>query len=526
MLCFSFPYHRNITQAQQAVNYTPPPSTTVSTSTSPTTASTPSLSRAAQSSTLPEQAPRSLAAPIAVVCVLALAIVLGMALWLYKRRNRVSPSTRPPPNFSIDDPATPLREPGHDRVGVGGEGSGGLSWWKKTIGKGKNGQDQRGNRSDPGKIDAWHYPFEYTPVSVDSSPGAGYPTGQPAQYLSPNGQGPGHYDPYLVGSMSRVTLHGEESDHEQRRRERQERRERRERRGLGSSETNLLAGRPSGETLRPSTSQGLHAQASHATLRYSPTPGSAPQQYAYNGVPPSYTPSNLQPGTGHSRSAAPSPTPGLFATPYVPPTTPTSHNRPGGHSPIPPSRHSPVPPGSLSPSPLPPSTSSQQHTYPQSPRAHAHTHTFEVQLSPTQYADLMNRYPEIRVRTRRHRRRDRDRDRDRDRASGDEGGVGEGRERRGRPRSWSVPAPPAPEDADAEEEDDTIDDGRPRNGPELTEKYRKRRRRRGTDADSRGKVLEAAGIVRERVVAGADSGRARALDGGVSLMGGPPPRVR
>ncbi|KAG8720827.1 hypothetical protein FRC09_008905 [Ceratobasidium sp. 395] len=532
----------DISRAQQAINYSPPSSTTNTiTTATPSTSSTPTP----QSTSLEPGQVKIPAAPIAVVCVLALLIVLGMALWLYKRRNRVSPSAKPPPGFSIDEPGTPSHESGHDRVGVGGSGSGGAGWmfWKKS-GSGGRGKEQ--SRSDPGKIDAWHYPFEYTPVSVDASPptGAGHPPAQATQYLTtPSPRGGPYYDPYVPGSTSRVTLH-DESDAEQRRRERRERRERRA--GRGSSETNLLAaaggsgGRVSGETVR-----GLHGQTSHTTLRYSPSPTP--------GGPPGYTPSH--------RTYPP----GLFGgtgTPYVPPSTPTSHGRPGGHSPIPPSRNSPIPPSRHSPippnphghspippstSPLPPSTSSNSHQYtlrPQSPtrtqqQQHpSQTHTFEVQLSPTQYADLRTRYPEIRVRTRRHRRRDRERD-----EGGD--GVGGGGERRGRPRSWSMPAaerpgPPSPDEQ--EEEDDGegggaggVDDGRPRNGPELAEKYnRRRRRRRGTDAVDVGvgvsvtrKDLSGV-VVRGRVDVGVvegGGGRPRAVDGGVSLMGGPP-RVR
>ncbi|KAG8716221.1 hypothetical protein FRC08_009732 [Ceratobasidium sp. 394] len=466
-----------------------------------------------------------------------------MALWLYRRRNRVSPSSRPPPGFSIDEAETPPHEAGQERVGVGG-----WTWWKKTIGK-KSGQDQ-GSRSDPGKIDAWHYPFEYTPVSANSSPGAGaYPPGQ-TQYVTANGHahGPGYYDPYVGASTSRVTLpapSGDDSDYELRRRERRERRERR--RGRNSSETNLLAGRVSADG---GLGAELRGQASHATLRYSPTPGASPGHHPGQppyGVPPGYSSSHLQAGPGHSRSHSGTPTPGLFGTitPYVPPTTPTSHtSRPGGHSPIPPSGHSPVPPSGHSPhpsghsplptghSPTPPSTAPNPQ-YPQSPRAHTHTHTFEVQLSPGQYAELRSRYPDIRVRTRRHRRRDRDRDRDRAR-SGDEGDEEDG-ERRGRPRSWSVPAPgpalPAAGPPSPEEDQDQLDDGRPRNGPELAEKYRRRRRRRGTDAEAAveagagvaGKSSEV-DVVRPRETR-ERRGRERALDGGISLMGGPP-RVR
>ncbi|KAG8710114.1 hypothetical protein FRC09_000300 [Ceratobasidium sp. 395] len=534
----------DISRAQQAINYSPPSSTTNAiTTATPSSSSTPT---AQQSNSLEPGQVKIPAAPIAVVCVLALLIVLGMALWLYKRRNRVSPSAKPPPGFSIDEPGTPSHESGHDRVGVGGNESGGPGWmfWKKS-GSGGRGKEQ--SRSDPGKIDAWHYPFEYTPVSVDASPptGAGHPPVQSTQYLTtPSPRGGPYYDPYVPGSTSRVTLH-DESDAEQRRRERRERRERRA--GRGSSETNLLAavgGRVSGETVR-----GLHGQTSHTTLRYSPSPTP--------GGPPGYTPSH--------RTYPP----GLFGgtgTPYVPPTTPT-HGRPGGHSPIPPSRNSPIPPSRHSPippnphghspippnphghspipsstSPLPPSTSSNSHQYtlrPQSPTRQQHpsqTHTFEVQLSPTQYADLRTRYPEIRVKTRRHRRRDRDRD------DGGEGGAGGGGgERRGRPRSWSMPAgerpgPPSPEDQEGEEDDGEggggVEDGRPRNGPELAEKYnRRRRRRRGTDAVDVGVGVGVS--VREKDLSGVfasgrldgGGGRPRAVDGGVSLMGGPP-RVR
>ncbi|QRV99311.1 hypothetical protein RhiJN_27330 [Ceratobasidium sp. AG-Ba] len=314
----------NITLAQSAANYTAPLSTTSSSSSAiPSVSASPRAPPSAPPSDARES--RFPAAPVAISCVVALLLVCAMATWLYKRRNRVSPSTRPTPDFVIDEPGSPVPASTlRDR-----EEESKSSWpWKKKS-KSKNGG------SDPGKVDP--FPFDYTPLAVDSlSP--------PSQYHQQHGHHGQYYDPYVVGSMSRLTLQQDESDAEQRRRERHEQRrhERRERRTRSSSETRPLQGgsygRVSGETVRPSTasgSGGLRPQASSATL----------------GVPPGYTSSPLlYPG---SRSLAGTPVPGSqppfgTVTPYLSPSTPipsSSTPRPGGRSPVPPPspRHSPNP---------------------------------------------------------------------------------------------------------------------------------------------------------------------------------------
>ncbi|QRW13811.1 hypothetical protein RhiLY_12810 [Ceratobasidium sp. AG-Ba] len=421
-----------------------------------------------------------------------------MATWLYKRRNRVSPSTRPTPDFVIDEPGSPVPASTlRDR-----EEESKSSWpWKKKS-KSKNGG------SDPGKVDP--FPFDYTPLAVDSlSP--------PSQYHQQHGHHGQYYDPYVVGSMSRLTLQQDESDAEQRRRERHEQRrhERRERRTRSSSETRPLQGgsygRVSGETVRPSTasgSGGLRPQASSATL----------------GVPPGYTSSPLlYPG---SRSLAGTPVPGSqppfgTVTPYLSPSTPipsSSTPRPGGRSPVPPPspRHSPNPRSGNSPVPPPghPPHVSSHLSPPPSGRPHNHTHTFEVQLSPEEYAELRRRYPELPVRRRKHRHRDRDQTLAPGQTRDDDPNEDD---RRGRRRSWSAPIPPV---------DPFDEDGRPRTGPELAEKYRPRaRRRRETDAGKHlaGEIVRVVQPERERRRTGEPP---RALDGGVSLLGGPPPTIR
>ncbi|KAH7333763.1 hypothetical protein B0J17DRAFT_136826 [Rhizoctonia solani] len=95
-----------------------------------------------------------------------------MAAWLYRRRNRVSPS-RPPPDFDLDGGASRglITQQEHTRPG--------WAWWRKIS---QGSQASRQSQSDPGKIDA--YQFDYEPLSgwVPSSGSGGSGHGQPGPY--------------------------------------------------------------------------------------------------------------------------------------------------------------------------------------------------------------------------------------------------------------------------------------------------------------------------------------------------------
>ncbi|KAF8597122.1 hypothetical protein BDV93DRAFT_38502 [Ceratobasidium sp. AG-I] len=504
----------NMSLAQQHANYTPsattapfnPSSTTSSPSTasSPTSTGAPTSSAPSASNSEPPPRTASNAAIIAIVSA-TLLIVVAMSFFLYRRhrqKHRISSSTPPPPGFLIDENTSP--DDTHDLDHFYAQG-GKWGWWKRWK-EARDEERRRKETSDPGKIDAWRYPFEYTPVSPEvACTCAECMASRPTTGLGMHGVGPGGsgsggsagagpnggaavaYDPYPGGS--RVTL-------------------------LIPDESR----RPSTETLLP------------GRVSNSPVPG------------PSHTRHSPIPGTSHARSYSnqntlfppPAQSPHQQLVPHTPPSyTSSRHLHSQNHPSVePPRTPAPIP---TSHSPLPPHAQHQhQHTLPHarsyqhlSPTTHvpSHTHTYELRLSPGELVDLP---PDIRARIRpRGRRRHRDREGRREgQGSGDGGGGGGEGSGSGRPRSLSVPVNIPTTDLDTEPEPEG-----PRNGPELREKYRGRR---NTDADDHRPQGARVSPVRDRretsggggVVRTGEGLDGRAVDGGISLMGGPPRRVR
>ncbi|CAE6421869.1 unnamed protein product [Rhizoctonia solani] len=511
----------NPSSAQLAVGITPSPSVTTSTSPSSSVTSTPTVVPPKQERDSPPYA------PIAICSALALVLLLGMAAWLYRRRNRVSPS-RPPPDFDLDGGASRglITQQEHTRPG--------WAWWRKIQGS----QSSRQSQSDPGKIDA--YQFDYEPLSgwVPSSGSSGSRNGQG------QGQGQGQYDPYRPRRNSDAHL----------------------------------APRASMDTL------GVRGQVSSATLGqyyhsgsrgHTPSPAyGSTHNLAYGRATPSPVP-------GHTSS------PQYTLPPGVQVNHPASF---AYGSPQPPTYGQSIPYtypyAQVQPVPSTSTTSPLSPQYVHSPTRTSHVQSPTrrgeqvlmipvSQMSPDQIQQLRSQFPDIRVRTKKRRpRHGRDVETDRedrvgasvDRGRG--GAVGDwerggpsgdwgrgdggdrGRARAGtdahpprpsesRPRSWSVPAHVETEDEEW--------DGRPRNGVELREKYERRRTSRdrvvvisvggggGGTRPVSGEVRPGSGGARPvSGEVGYESGtgrrtsrirgpRERARDAGVRLMGGPPP---
>ncbi|CUA71330.1 hypothetical protein RSOLAG22IIIB_09513 [Rhizoctonia solani] len=475
----------NQSSAQLAVGITPTSILSNSITATPTPSSSPSPS---PTPSLPPQHNRTLPyAPIAVCSVFGLVLLLGMTAWLCRRRNRISSSSRPPLDFDIDRASSGLI-PKHETARPK------WVWWKKS------GSDRR-YESDPGKIDAWRYPFEYEPVSTGS-------TGSTA-----SGRGTGFYDPYRPQSYP----HQPQPHHLAPR---------------SSMDTLAVRNQPNSRNRTPTSGSTQNLRATP-----SPVPGTTPVQ-TYTALPQGVSSSSY--GYGQP------PTYGQ-AIPYTYP-----YGQPHPH---------PVPSSSAG-SPMSP-----QYNHMQSPsqvlHSHSHSHSHPAQpgpsrrgdqvlmipidqMSPDQIEQLRLQFPDLRIKQKKRRRRrhgdpetDREHERDTSRARARANTDANANVQRARPRSWSVPAQVQVETGAGEEEEW---DGRPRNGVELREKYERRRASREVVVVSVGVGASAVRVeAREEERRGArderrnsqvrgprerDRGRERthARDGGVSLMGGPPPR--
>ncbi|CAE6435343.1 unnamed protein product [Rhizoctonia solani] len=142
------------------------------TSSSPTPSTTPSPTLTVQPTYTPKPTNPPYA-PIAVCSVIALGLLLGMAAWFYRRRNRVAPASRPPPDFEIDGAGLPTHSQSphlaHFAYSSSLDHPRPASWtWWKSLGRSQT----RHPTSDPSKIDAWRYPFDYEPVSTGPSSGS------------------------------------------------------------------------------------------------------------------------------------------------------------------------------------------------------------------------------------------------------------------------------------------------------------------------------------------------------------------
>ncbi|EUC59353.1 transmembrane protein, putative [Rhizoctonia solani AG-3 Rhs1AP] len=457
-------------------------------------------------------------AVIAICSVLGLLSLLGMTAWLYRRRNRISPS-RPPADFEIDGGATSgLISNTPDRPS--------WSWWRPTTDK------KRAN--DPGKIDAWRYPFEYEPVSTGNS-----------------GPGNGYYDSHrrlLVprSSMDTLAMQNQSRNHTPTL-------------GYSGSTHNLTTTPVQTYTTLPHgyaqpTSGPGYAQPMNGPGYAQPLNGSGYTQPVNGGYAQPRTYGHTVPYTYPYTQSASSP----LSPQYVSPTRTYGHVQSPTHIQSPSHMQSPshIQSSHMQPSPIHPPTHihppshTLQPTHPtrpthmaQSPiqgpgssRSRGQVVMIPVdQMSAGQIEQLRSQFPDLRIKHKRRRRRrgepetdhegrerrerrtgtghERGRtDTDLERRTGTGTGTGTGAD--SRPRSWSVPA-------------QVEWDGRPRNGVELREKYE--RRTSGVVMISVGadgvKVRDA----REESGRDASNGRrerARARDAGVSLMGGPPPPIR
>ncbi|CAE7085299.1 unnamed protein product, partial [Rhizoctonia solani] len=442
----------NLTSAQLAVGITPTSSAT--TNTSSPTPSPPNPP--------PKRPPYVV---IAVSATLALFLLIGMAVWLYRRRNRISSSPRPP-DFEIDGGPSSGLLPKADATPPS------WKWWRKSSPQPK---------SDPGKIDAWRYPFDYEPVSTGPSTRSGG-----------SGRGTGLYDPYH------------------------------------------LAPRASMDTL------GMRAQVSSGTLGYSsstqnlratpsPVPGTTPVQAHTTlpafGQPPNYTYGQTVSYTYPYAQPVPSSSAGSPMSPHYVQSQVQSPSMVYGHV--------------QSPTHVQGSHGAQPtqaaHFVQGSSRGREQVVMIPIeQMSPDQIEQLRLQFPDLRIRQKKRRpRRRQDAETDHERYErarthhGERRGADHERTRkdhertrtdhertrtdhertraeyrdrvdppRTRPRSWSVPV-------QVETEDDEWD-GRPRNGVELREKYEGRRR-------SRDRVVVSVGI--------GGSGAVRIEGGGVRVEG-------
>ncbi|KAJ1300556.1 hypothetical protein OPQ81_002210 [Rhizoctonia solani] len=467
----------NQSSAQLAVGITSSSTTGSSTSSAPSTTASATTS---PNQSKPNHPPYT---PIAVCSALAVLLLLGMAAWLYRRRNRISPSSRPPPDFEIDGgPSSGLLPQENPRRPT-------WTWWRKRT------SSSRQSVSDPGKIDAWRYPFDYEPVSTAHSSGSA---------TSGRGQ---YYDPHRPRRNSDVLY------------------------------------RNSMDTL------GLRGQASNATLGQNyPTPGysSSSQNLVYGRATPSPVPGHMTPIQTYTTLPQQGVNHPSFTYTQQPPTYTYTY---------PYAQPQPVPSTSTT-SPLSP-----QHI--QSPsRTAAHRRGDQMviiptdQMSPAQIEQLRQQFPDLRIKRKKPRRREGQADTRRghgvetdreDRAQGQ--GRERGRARAStdaemlqpvgmtRTRSMSVPA---------QVETDEEWDGRPRNAVELREKYERRREPVVTITVEGGGGGAGGGggggggpARRESVTVRTGAGvtirpasgdgkrnsrsRGRAQDGGVRLMGGPPP---
>ncbi|KAB5587935.1 hypothetical protein CTheo_8623 [Ceratobasidium theobromae] len=446
--------------------------------------------------------------PATISSVLAFFLLLGMGVWLYRRRNRISSLSRPPPDFEIDGATSGLLP----------KGSSGRpkswAWWSNKLGRSRS----RRNNNDPSKIDAWRYPFEYTPVSIGSSNSGSGRVGQPAAYYSP-------YNPpddqHLRPRPSVDTIRAQGSNGTPRQHHSSTPTPR-------YSATSLAPGQGFTGPIPPQAvgfASPVMRSASPAPSRYTPTPG------------PGLVSGNATPNLTNQRSAQ------FISQQPIPPGYTSAAT---SYPPLQPPHHYPYT-GASAP------TTPPQHVFSLSPQIRPQTHLVELQLLPEEYERLRSLYPEMHVRTRRRRQRDGD-----GAESGSEteavrerpglgAGAGAGtRARAGRPRSWSMPVVPvdgplAPVGSRQEDERDR----RPRNGVELREKYARGRRRRGTDCEAlesggqrdsaaansgAGATASGRSTTPSGVVASGGGGRTRdweprrAIDGGISLMGGPPRR--
>ncbi|CAE6457193.1 unnamed protein product [Rhizoctonia solani] len=438
-------------------------------------------------------------AAIAVCSVIALIFLLGMAAWLYRRRNRISP-TRPSPDFEIDGGATSgLISNGRHPISptslahLHSEPSRpSWAWWRPTAHKKRE--------NDPGKIDAWRYPFDYEPVSTGSSgPGNGYYSSR--RHLVPRSSA----DTLAMQNQSRNHTPIPGSTH-----------------NLATTPVQTYTAPPHGY-VQPVSGAG------YAPLNSSGY-GSGYTQ------PPTY--GQTVPYTYPYAQSAGSP----LSPQYVSPTRTFGHVQSPNHI------HSPT---HMQPTHIQPPSHALQPIQPPLQGSSQQVVMIPVdQMSASQIEQLRSQFPDLRIKHKRRRRRrgepETDHEgagHDRGRTHHERGRTGTGHERTDqerrtgagpdtRPRSWSVPA-------------QVEWDGRPRNGVELREKYERRtsgvvvisvgaggvkvreggegsRVREGSRGREESRARDESGRDERNSRVREQRERARARDAGVSLMGGPP----
>ncbi|QRW26255.1 hypothetical protein RhiXN_11916 [Rhizoctonia solani] len=425
----------NVSSAQLAVGTIPTSSSTAfpSTSTSAYISTVSTTSSTGHSERSKEHPPY---VPIVICSVLALLLLVGMATWLYRRRNKVSPSSRAPPGYDIDGGAMSTENEEH---------LGRWGWWSRKMGR----DSSRKSQSNPDKIDAWLYPLDYEPLSTGPSSGSG-------------GSGYGqYYDPYVQRSRRNSDVHLAH---------------------CSSIDTVNIRNQPSAGNLgqhyhshsRNLTPTPGHSASTRTLATPSPVPGHRTRtpNHVHSNLPPQeYV---LPPGLGvdHVRTLAyGSPQPPTYGQtvpytyPYVQPQPMPSATTTSPRSP----QHV-----------WPPTHTHRTHQSQQSPMAHPRRSDQMLmipvsQMTPDQIEQLRLQFSDVRVRKKKRRRRREGQDaqtdqedRGRPRAGTDAGQfraheVGAGG---GRPRSTSVPI-------QAETEDERPG---PRNIVELTAKYEPRRR--------------------------------------------------